>query len=494
MRQYRRLGTIRDTRYHARMSQELADLPPARPRLRIWPAALAVLCALAIAQFVAWQGRTSRDSIVAVTNERAYERTTLLHLERLLSRFKDIEAGSRGFLVTGDAAYLQPYEAARGEIPELLQTTKGRNPAMPTGMTWPELDELIGQRLALAARVVAERRRLGDQALDVEHLLDEGKRVMDRIREVFKRMEAAQGQRIVAMSEQVEATRQRASSISTVGSFVAFALTLAAAWLVLRERRQRIALELALREANRTLEARVAERTAALESARAQLSRFAAEQERAIEAERRRLSREVHDQIGQVFTALKLILASLPRTDFPPGQAEALDRALEMGIASTRRVTAVLRPPLLDDLGLGAALRHFAEDLGRAAGLAVTVDIADDEGLDEVARLGLFRIAQEAVTNVLRHAAAAKLEISGRRDGDAYLFCIADDGRGYDPATVRPGAIGIVGMRERAALLGAQCAIAAAPGDGVAITLRLPLRQNAGGKPTDESRNEHPAG
>jgi signal transduction histidine kinase len=263
---------------------------------------------------------------------------------------------------------------------------------------------------------------------------------------------------------------------------------------VLRERRQRIALELALREANRTLEARVAERTAALESARAQLSRFAAEQERAIEAERRRLSREVHDQIGQVFTALKLILASLPRTDFPPGQAEALDRALEMGIASTRRVTAVLRPPLLDDLGLGAALRHFAEDLGRAAGLAVTVDIADDEGLDEVARLGLFRIAQEAVTNVLRHAAAAKLEISGRRDGDAYLFCIADDGRGYDPATVRPGAIGIVGMRERAALLGAQCAIAAAPGDGVAITLRLPLRQNAGGKPTDESRNEHPAG
>jgi signal transduction histidine kinase len=252
---------------------------------------------------------------------------------------------------------------------------------------------LLERRIELAARVVALRIRLGETARGQPARLDEAKQVMDRLREDFSATDAAQDRRIALLSRQVEDAMRRAERVSWAGSGVAFVLILLAEALVLPERGQRSALEARLREANAALEGRVAERTRALAATRDRLAAFAGGQERAIEAERRRLAREVHDQIGQVFTAIRLIAGSLPRECFPPGQAQALDQALDMGIASTRRVTAALRPPRLDDLGFAVALHHHAEGRAPAAGLDLVVDVADDEGLDETSGLALFRIA-----------------------------------------------------------------------------------------------------
>jgi signal transduction histidine kinase len=222
-----------------------------------------------------------------------------------------------------------------------------------------------------------------------------------------------------------------------------------------------------------SLEERVQARTAELVGAKA-LAAFAKEQDRAIEAERRRLAREVHDQIGQVFTAIKLIINSLPRQAYPPGQENALAQALDMGIASTRRITSELRPPLLDDLGLAAAVNHYVKSHPGLVGINCSVAIAGESALDAQRSLALFRIIQEAVTNVVRHARAANLSIDGVADSQ-YILKIVDDGCGLDQSTIRPGALGVVGMRERVNMLGGEFTISSHPGDGVVIEVRLPL-------------------
>jgi PAS domain S-box-containing protein len=219
-----------------------------------------------------------------------------------------------------------------------------------------------------------------------------------------------------------------------------------------------------------------------LQAARDRLASFAAEQIRGIEAERKRLAREVHDQIGQVFTAVKLIVNSLPREAFPPDQETALTQALDMGIATTRKITAELRPPLLDDLGFAPAIEHFCVETTRASGLSHEVDIDAQTALDATQALTLFRIAQEALTNVLRHADARHVTITGHRDGGRYVFCIEDDGHGFPPGQLRPGAMGLKNMRERTMLLGGSCEIGPGPRGGTRVTAILPLGDNA----TDE--------
>ena len=240
-----------------------------------------------------------------------------------------------------------------------------------------------------------------------------------------------------------------------------------------------------LQRANRDLEARVTERTAALHAARERISSFAIEQDRSIEQERRRIAREVHDQIGQVFTAIKLILMSVRRDAFPAGQAVALDQAIESGIATARRIAADLRPPLLDDLGLGPALEHYANAVAPPAQLACSVTIHDQADLTDAQALGLFRIVQEAMTNILRHAAAHHVTIEGEASDGHYRLRIADDGAGFDPTQVRLGAQGLAGMRERARLMQGRCSISAGPEGGTVVEIELPLH--------DRKENEHPA-
>ena len=239
---------------------------------------------------------------------------------------------------------------------------------------------------------------------------------------------------------------------------------------------QALRVRVDLERARQELEARVLERTKALAETRNRVARFAENQQRALEQERRRVSREVHDQIGQVFTSIQLIIASLAPGSVPPAHEAALVQALAMGVATTRRITAELRPPLLDDLGLVAALEHFAGDLSKRGHLACDVAMRDAEALGETYALCLFRVMQEAVNNALRHAGARRLSISGGKDGAGdYVFSIADDGRGFDPNVVHPGAIGRSAMRERAALLGGDCRILSAPGQGTVVEVRLPL-------------------
>lgn len=225
-----------------------------------------------------------------------------------------------------------------------------------------------------------------------------------------------------------------------------------------------------------------------IEASNQRIASFASAQNEAIEQERRRVAREVHDQLGQVFTALKMIVQSMPAEAFPPGQEAAMSQALELGIASAQRIAADLRPPLLDDLGLADALEYYGSEVAASGQVECKVDVIDHTRLCPAQALGLFRIVQEAVTNILRYAKASRIVIAGGGDDDHYRLHIADNGCGFNPDSVRPGAMGLANMRERATLMKGACSILSHPGGGTTVEITLPLDEKE-----DNAHHEFPA-
>ncbi|MGW1161128.1 HAMP domain-containing sensor histidine kinase [Streptomyces sp. NPDC002513] len=193
------------------------------------------------------------------------------------------------------------------------------------------------------------------------------------------------------------------------------------------------------------------------------------------EAERRRIAQELHDEVGQSMTAILLSLKRAADEAAPPLRDE-LHQAQEITRSSldeVRRLVRRLRPGVLDDLGLVAALTSLTHDFATHTGLQVVRRFdADLPALEPETELVLYRVAQESLTNVARHADAERIEVSLRRTDDAVVLAITDDGRGIKAAC--EGA-GIRGMRERALLIGAGLDIAPAPATGTEVRLTAPV-------------------
>jgi signal transduction histidine kinase len=204
------------------------------------------------------------------------------------------------------------------------------------------------------------------------------------------------------------------------------------------------------------------------------------------EDERRRLARELHDEVGQHLTALGLGLQAL--SDVAPPGSDVDRRATQLrGLTDTlgRELHALavrLRPRALDDFGLEAALQSYAEEWARQSGIAIDVHARGPSmRLLPSAESAVYRIVQEALTNVARHSGAAHAGVVlERRDGYIHL-AVEDDGRGFDPdRAAMPDAdrlqrLGLVGMRERAALVGGTMDIESAPGQGTTVFVRFPI-------------------
>lgn len=204
------------------------------------------------------------------------------------------------------------------------------------------------------------------------------------------------------------------------------------------------------------------------------------------EAERASIARELHDEIGQALTAMKLAAQWLARrTDRESGEAERLAECVALAdraLAQTRSLTLELRPPQLDQLGLAAALRDQTERVASSAGFAARFACdADDAAIDKPLATTIFRIAQEALTNCARHAGARNVQVELRGRESALSIAVSDDGRGFDLDAKRRSAIkgvsmGLLGMEERAALAGGTLRIATHPGGGTRVeaTFALP--------------------
>jgi signal transduction histidine kinase len=203
------------------------------------------------------------------------------------------------------------------------------------------------------------------------------------------------------------------------------------------------------------------------------------------EEERRALSRELHDELGQTLTALKLRLQLGARNAEPLPDLGAITEPVALVddlIARVRKISVDLRPPLLDEVGLVSALRVYTENQAAVSGL--TIDLESEEPTGETpARLppdyeiACFRVVQESITNALRHAAARRLRVSIARLPTGIRLSIRDDGRGFDPETLDAAAarghLGVLGMRERIRARGGQFKLTSRPGAGTSVEVEL---------------------
>jgi len=226
-----------------------------------------------------------------------------------------------------------------------------------------------------------------------------------------------------------------------------------------------------LRAFNEQLEDQVEARTRVIEEQHEERRQLVQRMLHATEDERRRLARELHDEIAQLLTVVQLSLARLsPET---PALAEA-NALLERTQGEIHRLIHDLRPSLLDDLGLAAAMASYADDLLGRHGVRVNLEI--EEGLPAVGEIEtvVFRIYQELLTNVLRHADADQVSVELYRSDHTLVLVVEDDGVGFDPAA-RSGRAGLTGMRERAALVNGTIVFDSEVGAGTQVRLEIPL-------------------
>jgi hypothetical protein len=219
-----------------------------------------------------------------------------------------------------------------------------------------------------------------------------------------------------------------------------------------------------------------------LERSRTELRALAARLQATREEERTRIAREIHDELGQALTALKLDLSWLG-TNRPRGNSQAF-RLIDQSITTrideimdlVRRIASELRPSVLDQLGLDAAIEYLVQETAKRTGIAVTLHAEDFPRLPDEVASHAFRIIQEALTNVVRHSKATRVDVSVRRAGAAIVLGVEDNGVGFTPQTLSGlRSLGLVGMRERALACGGTLIIRGSPGEGTAIAVTIPV-------------------
>jgi len=250
--------------------------------------------------------------------------------------------------------------------------------------------------------------------------------------------------------------------------------------------------ELEIRALNADLERRVAERTRELEAANDQLHALSMRLQNVREEERTRIAREVHDELGQMLTALKIDIDLLPKrlVDAGPGAPTPLLRQrlavmsdlADTMIHSVRRISTELRPSVLDDLGLVTAIDWQAREFQDRTGVCCTVSCDPREiVVDPIRATAIFRIVQEALTNVSRHAQAKRVLLALREGEQDLVVEVRDDGRGANEDELHgAGSLGLLGIRERARLVGGVVEIRSVPGTGTMVRVTIP--RAAGGR------------
>lgn len=434
--------------------------------------ALAVLSALALIS-INETGYSASTRALARIDDHTRHRNTL---NVLLQRVLDAETGSRGFLLTGDERYLEPYNGAVAEIDRLLDTLADAWPAgTPEAAATSQLARDVQRKLAEMDLSVRMRKNRNDNAWKFVLMTDVGKEHMDAIRTQAGRLIQSASASMAASRDQVASSLQFARAgiaVVALAALVAFHLYLRQSTrLKLAGEQQQAALQ----QERDQLEAQVRERTATL-------AELATHLQQVREQERGHLARELHDELGALLTAAKLDVARLKsRVGTQPEVAERLahlTETLNSGIALKRRIIEDLRPSSLANLGLTASLEILARGFSERSGVEVTTSV-EPVALDEGEQLTLYRLVQESLTNVGKHAQAKQVEISVA-DFPAHVEVeIRDDGKGFDPRLIRPSSHGLSGMRHRVEAAGGRLTVSAAPGAGTRIVAVLPKRADA---------------
>lgn len=418
-------------------------------------------------------------------NEASYQRsnTALVNLEnvqdthallsKLLQTMLDAESGHRGYLLTGEAPYLAPYESSVAIVHTQLDQLRVAFLREPENLApFTELAHQVSRKLSEMALSLRLRQQGNEDAWKFVLSTDVGKENMDAIRAQAGALIKSQAAHAMASRLQVK----RSLLLARLGVAITTALGLLAFYVYLR---QTTALQRAAEREQEVLEAERARLEDLVRERTISLSELANHLQEAREDERAHLARELHDELGSLLTAAKLDVARLKSkiNANAPDVAERLRHLIEMlnnGIALKRRIVENLRPSSLAHLGLTAALEILAREYASTAGVEVETDL-ETVALPDATELTVYRMVQESLTNIGKYANARKITIAVHKYPSHVAVQIRDDGGGFDVAGISRSAHGLVGMRQRVEAAGGRLTVTSQRGQGTLVSAILPL-------------------
>lgn len=392
----------------------------------------------------------------------------------------DAESSLRGYFMSGSESYLGPQKTANAQIESEfteLQTLLADNPSQLKNLA--QLHTLVQRKMAMLAQQLEVYKQGG--LIDIVKIAfySDDRVGMDEIRLQVVIMVKEQNETLAARSAGFYHEYQKAVILGMGINAVAILVLIMFYQMVRRSFQNRVAVEHALQSANENLETMVVKRTDQL----AVLSRHLIT---VSEDEKSRLARELHDEMGANLTSISMDLnavvqrlsASAPElaTQLRHAKATLLDT-----VELKRRIVENLRPSLLDNLGLCAAIQSYCEEFSRISSVPCETNVeVDFDAHEPILTIALFRIVQESLTNITKYAKAGKVSVTLRRSDNGLILRILDDGIGIAADTLsKPMSHGLLGMRERALLLGGTLNIRRGRNDkGTCVEAIIPLRED----------------
>jgi protein-histidine pros-kinase len=399
-------------------------------------------------------------------------------LDALRIEVLNAETGARGFLVTGDEDYLDPFREGVTTMNAILSDID-KHPDKPrlNAKEFAHLKRLINaERTALSTAIDIRQKNLDPP----EAVMDRGKDTMNEIRDSLNRLEA----RLSA-----DNATHLVGSLSFLGKSRwamialfsgAFILLLGLFVLMQKQVRLRRRITALMNSETERLESLVKQRTVELNDLATYLTRIN-------EAEKRHIAQELHDEMGALLTAARMDTTWMIR-DLEPTLKEKyarrlsrLSESLDAAIRLKRKITTDLKPPLLQELGLIESLRAMVDDLAADDSYEVTMDLPERlPEMDDEKALAVFRITQESLTNIRKYARARHVTVSIREEHANMYLRIADDGLGFDANGPKSGGHGISGMQHRAQMFGGDLQVTSTPGQGTLVEARIPVHPSTG--------------
>ena len=439
----------------------------ALPRMAI-SLPLAVLAAFSL---LAVNEVSFRQSTAAAANIEEAQQTRST-LNKLMQNLLDAETGQRGYLLTGDPTYLDPYTSALEEINQNLDTLRQMfTPYKQQLDDFGVMSRHISRKLAEIDLTVRMRKEDKEDAWKFVLTTDVGKDQMEAIRAQSVKLAAGSIRKMEMGQTQINETLQLSRigvSIMALAGLLAFYMYLIQTQALLESGvREKESLQ---RERDQ-LDLQVRERTA-------NLAKLATHLQNVREDERGFLARELHDELGALLTAAKLDVARL-KSRLAGSLPEAAERLVHLTttlnsvIAMTRRIVEDLRPSSLSQLGLVASLEILAREFEDRSGLSITTDLETVE-LGGAAQLTVYRLVQESLTNIGKYAEATQAVVSLQNLEGYISIEVNDNGKGFELDNVAATSHGLDGMRHRVEAAGGRLNVVSAKGNGTRISAVLP--------------------
>ncbi|MCG2584047.1 CHASE3 domain-containing protein [Massilia sp. TS11] len=446
------------------------------PRLPLYQTVLLLVCVLILVvnALSLSHDLQSLKSTTALMSRTAEVADRLQYVNVLVM---DAESSERGYFISGDEAYLGPARQAPEAVERELRQLESLlldNPSQLRNLR--QLRQLIESKLQLLDEGLEVYRKGGLSDIVRLARIGEGRSAMDEVRLQVVIMVQEQDELLKARTAQFYNEYQKAVLLGIGINALAILVLVLFYRLVRRGFFKRIAAERQLKESNENLEMMVSRRTE-------QLSVLSRHLINVSETEKAKLARELHDEMGAKLTAINMDLASVA-SKLQPEQGELLQqlqRARQMvqhTVALKRRIVEDLRPSILDNLGLKAALESYTDEFTKLSGIPCDTLIAGDvDAAGPMHTIAIFRIVQESLNNVLKYAKARHVIVELEREDGHLLLRVTDDGIGIDTDAVsKPRSHGLVGMRERALLLGGSLHVGRGiNGVGTVLSASLPL-------------------